>query len=1433
MLSSTKYFISLLLLGILSINSWADLTSCPGETVSELDSTDTPTSFSTSNTLPANTTHYYTFTSQTDISILVSTSMQALYNTLSVRTSCDSSDTLWEDSTNSYDKTSSSIEVSAGQTIVIAYERRYDNAQDYSLSISLVDAVFQGTRAFTIRNPEETRNLSGNIKVIGNSVLCYKVNGTCSDTDEANNKVSLSFINVDSNDYEYDNSSRAQLVDIPSGATVEWAAFYTQGYLQTTSTQTISELTKTPAYLTTPSNTTITVAPQEIDLIEYATNQFTYATYSEVPELKGLTGSDVNGWFTGANIKALEGDDAGALGFYGAWTLVIIYKDPSESFKNISVFDGYQSITKDATADENSIALSGFLTPLEGDVKSTVSVFVGEGDKNIDGDQINLDGIDLTTGTNAFNSTVNGFETDPDPVNYQGIDIHSYEVGVDGDLSHPQVISTGTSSTTIGLTTSGDVYFPSMVAFTTELYVPDFCYDYAYKQQGQYFTEENDGTTPPRITGDILSGEDVEVKVFIRNLVASDVQVQNMVVDITDINASQATYISNTTRLAESSQIDARPKPVSESDINSASSYIKNINIHDMKANDNFYLYYKLDPSVTTLDMPLNVKLEYDLVFEGKVIQGYQTKIGEQEGQIPICSSSNFKYEPGKGIFNMVHNSFYDLDTGGENRYYNLPTQVVKRPGNFKIISLDPNNLDALNPVATMVSVEMIDASAYHDTNTSCLEEDSAISEKVYVMLYNDSTEDNEVTSTMFNQDAIQTAMSNNLVVPSISAPSDFYDYARENTAFRISYNLTNDGKDDLVKITEGKNPGQYQINFTELVQDLGECAKDMDGNLNSSDRVAQWCGNNSDKLTAEDIAVCMECIYGYNKRNVCSRDNFAIRPEAIKLKLDDQTQGNISIQVPIIDESGKTVPQAYNGNLAAGYQYNIEAVAVNHIDNNPSQGYTKSLNDIDDDRSHYIWEPKSAITPNACNDENNIITPVGFNHGVVDTNTTAEQVGEYRLHLIDKSWTSVDHNPLYMSHHTGSYFKESSDLNHKDCIPDSTVSRPVNSLEFNGCDISSSHTNDQNSLEYIDYEVTFHPYRFNLETISPTTGLNNEAITPTSFVYMADISSATDENMSIHLNGSIIAQGENNATLSNFVDGCFAKPLDITLVRSNLTLPVAYQYRFKTFGAANTLIRDTNATDLNNSVLPIQTQTLDFNKTMNGTMNTVMNLNYARSIDNAVNPQSITLNSYEVDCSTVADCTFNADLIANKTTQGVKDLNTSVIRHYYGRSFTQRQRYAGPQGDAFIYYEAYCDEATGCDPTLLQGTAVSQGGDTRWRINPNHRSNHGSAGNITHKSATTRVAGTASIRLNAVNDGTMQDLTTLNYNETRGYPYKTTMQHNADGWLLYNKYNPNATTNEFEVEFTGSSGSWAGKHETDTTTKTDGASTINRRTMW
>ena len=58
-------------------------------------------------------------------------------------------------------------------------------------------------------------------------------------------------------------------------------------------------------------------------------------------------------------------------------------------------------------------------------------------------------------------------------------------------------------------------------------------------------------------------------------------------------------------------------------------------------------------------------------------------------------------------------------------------------------------------------------------------------------------------------------------------------------------------------------------------------------------------------------------------------------------------------------------------------------------------------------------------------------------------------------------------------------------------------------------------------------------------------------------------------------------------------------------------------------------------------------------------------------------------------------------------------------------------------------------------------------------------------------------------------------------------------MENNASNWLIYNKYNPNATTNEFQVEFIKPGGDWAGVHETNSTTNKNASDNTNRRLMW
>lgn len=371
-----------------------------------------------------------------------------------------------------------------------------------------------GERNFALRNPLNTRNLKGGLKVIGNTVLCARnYSGNCYDYtgNDSNSELNLKYIDVNTTDSRtYNNSSSAEL-SIPSSATIKWAALYTQGYLNGTNPTTIGNAIKEAVYVTIPSIGTIASAPEVIDIYPnydlsapYKHDGYTYDTYAPIPSLTGKTGASVNGWITGANIKANTGTEDSGVGNFGAWTLVVVYEDLNATLKNISVFDGYKKVDSRSTATATvDIPISGFLTPTHGVVNSTLSLFVGEGDESITGDKLyarNLSNNFISiNNTNAFYSGMSGFTANPSYTNNQGIDIQNHQIGVDGNTSHPQIIGNGQKNTIVRLSSSQDIYFPSMVAFSTELYIPDVCY------------EENitkNGTVPTQIyAGDILDFE--------------------------------------------------------------------------------------------------------------------------------------------------------------------------------------------------------------------------------------------------------------------------------------------------------------------------------------------------------------------------------------------------------------------------------------------------------------------------------------------------------------------------------------------------------------------------------------------------------------------------------------------------------------------------------------------------------------------------------------------------------------------------------------------------------------------------------------------------------------------------------------------------------------------------------------------------------------
>jgi len=175
------------------------------------------------------------------------------------------------------------------------------------------------------------------------------------------------------------------------------------------------------------------------------------------------------------------------------------------------------------------------------------------------------------------------------------------------------------------------------------------------------------------------------------------------------------------------------------------------------------------------------------------------------------------------------------------------------------------------------------------------------------------------------------------------------------------------------------------------------------------------------------------------------------------------------------------------------------------------------------------------------------------------------------------------------------------------------------------------------------------------------------------------------------------------------------------------------------------------------------------------------------------------------------------------------KEFNGTTLNEdktfYYGRTHASRQIFTVNPGTDLIYYQVYC-YGTGCDKSLLQNsTSLKTTDDPRWYVNSAHTALSGTVGNISVKNAST------STITSSVVEGSPAKADLTYNNDT--YPYKATMLNATSKWLIYNKYDDNATSNEFEVEFINANSNWAGKKETDNTTNKKASDRTNRRTMW
>jgi len=360
----------------------------------------------------------------------------------------------------------------------------------------------------------------------------------------------------------------------------------------------------------------------------------------------------------------------------------------------------------------------------------------------------------------------------------------------------------------------------------------------------------------------------------------------------------------------------------------------------------------------------------------------------------------------------------------------------------------------------------------------------------------------------------------------------------------------------------------------------------------------------------------------------------------------------------------------------------------------------------------------------------------------------------------------------------------------------------------------------DQRYIEAADINITVLPAKFDVNIVNNINYANN-------FTYLSN----DLDNMAIKFDFNVTAKNSDNQVTPNYSANCYANDINLLLQYvPNITtgyttvLPSTVIYK-----EMNSGIDGNNPSADNNLSLPNSGDVLPkslFTTAVPGQAAISLRINFQRDKMTTLNPFNIKFTDLNIsDQSHLPVVTYNT------TTHSI-DKNATL---FYGRTHAPRTQIAGFTGDAFIYYEVYCYETdtsgTTCNKNLLPG--LNSTDDPRWFINPSNSSvSYGNIGTVTQRHA-------SNVHTNGTITYSSGDARVpLIYGTTanpapRGYPYKATMQNNASSWLIYNQFDSTASQNTFEVEFMNPASDWAGKRETNTTTKRNATDKTNRRTMW
>ena len=1331
---------------------------------------------------------------------------------------------------------------------------------------------------FELINPLETRNIIGSYVISGNTVECVTdknstFDGTCQkDSKYYNNRYIVKYLDIDTDSKTWNSSSAIfKLPDsyIPKkdGKGIVWAGLFWQGNVNNSHNFTKNDTTYTniqrrkelingsvitrnithnsPIDITETTANTVSINIDNessyhkiqasrfyYDTEDYANNGATYAAYADITNL--LQSKELKeGKHTVrvANILANEGIEK-LNGDYSGWSIVVIYKEnfTDGRARNISIYNGFTAIDNKTHGDQQ-IKISGFKLPKTGVVSSQFSVFAGEGEYKYGAPfkdpktgknwydkmvikRLASDSGDSMPGSanpnNIFDAKLANIDRNSGKNNSvdntNGIDIDTYDVS--NIITKYRNIDPNIYSVYISISSNKDYITPSMVAFSTELYAPKICYD-ADVKVGKYIDLE---TKDRNFTASDLGSEPLQMKVMIKSqeadfdLLDTKLKLKFDPSDIFDYEKGLSkTSLPNTYQYYSAVETD-----VNTGEIAIGSDPTTDGGIVGAKETTYSKLYYKFrKPNFKgKFDIFVNAKVSFDGLNKVEYILSTQAKKGSIFN-IKRCST-NPTYDAVYGMFNIERgdSSFSQRE---EDRY-SLYTQVVGVPYEVSIAAYKKDAKgeykSEANTKAT-VELELIDASSFENNSSAgydsiCKDPDTYNMGK-FVKFNNNSRQKVKIPDDF----------------PIINAKTTYPEnLALKNAAFRI-WVLTKKIDDKNIVVEHNCNSQSDSSCFDKLYKDTYSTTSH---------------GVCSNECTSSSGTTCYNCLRKSFSTPICSRDNFAIRPESYHIAISDNNETKSNKKVDISENSTTAT-----SNLAAGYLYHLDVNATKFNDTvNKAVGYY--LNVVGDEtakKAQSLFNDSSSCNDKANHDLNIYMLngrTIGF-ESLADNNNTPKNglllnnSGKYKLHIEDKEWTKVDHK--------GYAYKPFK--NHADCIDNSTS---VNNGLLNstrGCDIKSNY-----SGSYYDLNVNMHPYTFDISTINSNANPNSSA----NYVYINDLKQTTNlikngSVMAINHNGNIIALGKNKKVLTNYTNGCSANNLNIdlnykTLKDTNTTtitdvLGNSAQLQYSLY--VDNIDASVNVSNASSNKVNINFNKKYFDNNISSAGNALFNsyFNYKRTYNGAINP--FDLHFGILDLISPQDKS-SVDLVKNHIPTAQKDLNSTKIM-YYAKVKSQSDFYDDIDTKIVktpILVTLFCNEDLEYCKKYGIDTKKDVTSEYDWWVSKEHSSTAGEGKADLTTNDTTKVMVYPTTVENFINgidkEVKVQDVGVTNKPYTATILPTNVMKANYP-WLLFNKSKNAVPDYIYKVKFVDTPAAWSGKGKTGHTININASGRKSKKVDW